>query len=285
MNVLVTGASGFIGRPVVALLLERGHHVHVVSRRQFDDPRCVAHHADLHEFDAADRLLAKAKPNVVIHLAWEVTPSVFWEAPTNLDWLASSVHLARAAIDGGCSAIVAAGSCSENLHFSEASPNVLPAATTSTLYTAAKIAFRVAAEQYSKQRNVRFAWGRVFYPFGSSEPSSKLVSTIARTLRNGQPVVLREPFRRIDYIHVSDVASGFVALATNCGAEGIYDIGTGTAVSLLEIALTIAAILGADPTLVIAHETSSAGPNMIGDPAPLRSTGWTPRYSLKAGLE
>ena len=102
-RVLLTGASGFIGRHVVPLLKSREFEVHAISRSR----------ADLLIPGVAAALVESIRPTHLLHLAWNAEPGRFWTAPDNLDWVAASLGLHRsfAALGGGRA--VFAGSCAE----------------------------------------------------------------------------------------------------------------------------------------------------------------------------
>ena len=73
MRVLVTGASGFLGRAACARLLEEGHEVVALVRRPGSEPagtRAVA--GDLAEPVTLVSAVADAAPDAVLHLAAEI---------------------------------------------------------------------------------------------------------------------------------------------------------------------------------------------------------------------
>jgi nucleoside-diphosphate-sugar epimerase len=72
MRVLVTGASGFVGRPTCAELLARGHDVMALVRRPGSEPEGTrAVRGDLVDAERLRAALAEAEPECVIHLAAE----------------------------------------------------------------------------------------------------------------------------------------------------------------------------------------------------------------------
>ena len=73
MKVLVTGASGFIGRAACAELNERGHDVVALVRRPGSEPPGTTPvHGDLRYAESLDKAIAEAKPDAVAHLAAEI---------------------------------------------------------------------------------------------------------------------------------------------------------------------------------------------------------------------
>ena len=95
-KVLVTGATGFIGRHVLPRLIARGYRVHAVGRTPIAGPLDVQwHNADLLAPGVAAALAATIRPSHLLHLAWTATSGEFWTAPENVDWVAASLALYR----------------------------------------------------------------------------------------------------------------------------------------------------------------------------------------------
>lgn len=164
-KILLTGGSGFVGRATAAALVEAGHEVHVASRRvPLSDvaSKAAVHTADLLQEDAARRLIAAVAPEVVLHLAWCVTPGHFWTDPANLDWITASLRLARAAAEGGVSRFVGVGTCFE-YDWPANAPCVegLTPLRVHTLYDAAKASLAATLRAYLATTSTRFAWARL----------------------------------------------------------------------------------------------------------------------------
>jgi nucleoside-diphosphate-sugar epimerase len=88
-----------------------------------------------------------------------------------------------------------------------------------------------------------------------------------------------------DYLHVDDVASGFVRLAL-ARASGIYNISSGTPITVQELMRTVGRILGKEDLIHFgkAEPRSWDPPHLCGDSSRLRSLGWGPQYDLERGL-
>ena len=115
-TVLVTGASGFIGRRVVAQLATEGRFEIVTASRRPDPrmPAGVTHHAvDMLALGAPVDLIQRVRPTHLVHLAWNAEPGRFWNAPDNLDWAAATLTLVRAFLEAGGTRAVLAGTCAE----------------------------------------------------------------------------------------------------------------------------------------------------------------------------
>src|SRR5579871_2830060 len=108
-RVLVTGATGLIGRHVCTSLVQRGFDVHGVARNAAAMPGVNLHACDLLDTDDAGRVIRGIRPQIVVHCAWVTTHGAFWQSPQNLDWLAASARLLRTAHDCGVLRVVGLG--------------------------------------------------------------------------------------------------------------------------------------------------------------------------------
>src|SRR5271170_2556865 len=96
-SVLVTGATGFIGRHCIDALVEQGFETHAISSQaELPVSREVTwHRVDLHEHLAVSELLATIRPSYLLHSAWYVKHGDHWSSKENLKWVTSSINLAE----------------------------------------------------------------------------------------------------------------------------------------------------------------------------------------------
>ena len=91
---LVTGASGFIGRRCLRHLVGANFEVHAVSREVgapgIDADGVRWHRTNLLEPERVEALVECVGASHLFHAAWIATPGVFWNTPENLDWVAAS---------------------------------------------------------------------------------------------------------------------------------------------------------------------------------------------------
>ena len=102
-KLLVTGASGFIGRQALSLLDLQEWEVHAVARNgpQAKMQGILWHSTDLLIPNAPEEIVKSIGPSHLLHLAWNATPGKYWTAPDNIDWLRASLALYQAVVAMG----------------------------------------------------------------------------------------------------------------------------------------------------------------------------------------
>jgi nucleoside-diphosphate-sugar epimerase len=288
MRILITGASGFIGRQVLSALRGKGVPIHAVSRRCTEDASsCVWHEADLLAPGVAGGLIGHIRPTHVIHLAWCVEHGRFWTDPANLDFAAATFALARACAEHRVVRFVAAGTCYEYDWPEDAncSETTTPLAGHS-LYDISKDACRRALTQFFDLQNIEFAWARLFFLYGAFETASRLVASLARALVNGEPA-LCSPGRAIrDFIDVRDAGQALAALTLG-SPLGPINIATGEAVTIADLAMMLGRLAGRPALVQLGALPDRAGdpPRIVADISRLRGELlFQPAHSLETGL-
>jgi UDP-glucose 4-epimerase len=225
-QVLVTGASGFIGSQLCDRLRQNGSQVHAVSRvgRSSGDSGLRWWRADLSELTAVRETLTAIKPDVIFHLASHVAgardPELVW--PTFRSNLLSTVNLLTVAREIGCLRFVLTSSMEEPVSGDADAPPSSP-------YAAAKLAGTAYARMFHALFALPVVILRVFMVYGPGQRDvQKLVPYVTLSLLRGEPPKLTSGLRAVDWIYVGDVVEALVVAARTSGLEGrTLDVGSG----------------------------------------------------------
>jgi nucleoside-diphosphate-sugar epimerase len=282
-RVLVTGASGFIGRPLVRALADGGWTVIGASRTRPERDPGVADWIEIDILTEDPRpLMAAARAETLVHLAWIATPGVYGHSLENLDWLRASAALSAAFLAEGGRRLVGAGTCLE-YDLDDA-----PGATgPRTIYAAAKHACRLVFErQIAAVEAASLAWPRIFFLLGAEDHPDRFAPSLARRLVAGETAEISQGLVERDFIDVRDAARAIAGLA-GARASGAFDVATGRGWRLRALAEAIAAKAGRPELLRVNPALDRAGEpqRLVGDPEPLRlATGVSPVYSIDRSI-
>lgn len=274
-RVLLTGATGLIGRQVVAPLEAAGVTVVAASRARGDD---------LLADPAA--VVARAGADHLVHLAWAGGAKDRWSAAANLDWVGASLRLLGAFAAAGGRRAVMVGSCAEYDWSAGGRLAEDAALRPATLYGAAKTATGIAAIAGAPVLGVSLAWARVFFCYGPGEPEGRLFGDIIRGLAAGRAVDCTDGLQRRDFLHTADVGRA-LAMLLQSGVEGPVNIGSGRAVAVREVIAEIARRTGGEALVRL-----GARPRPAGDPALIEAdvtrlfgeVGFRPRHDIASGI-
>lgn len=290
-RILVTGGTGFIGRHVVAALQQSVDWPEIHALRRPSSSRLshldgvIWHEADLLDENAASALMDKIKPSHLIHSAWVTEHGAFWTHPDNTPWLDASLRLADAFARQGGQRFIQLGTVAE---YDWQSGRMIEGVTPerpATPYGEAKLAFHRALVKHTTSGSFSAATARVFFVYGAHEKPGRLIPTACRALITRQPDSFGSLFQWRDFLHVSDLARGIVAL-TQSGLEGAVNIGSGGPVRLSLLLDTLERLTGQKGAFQRGARVEASGdpPILFADVNRLAQTGWLPLVTYEEGL-
>jgi nucleoside-diphosphate-sugar epimerase len=284
-RLLVTGGSGFIGARLCRRALEHGAIVHAVSRHgavASDEVRWER--ADLTDDSTVHALLLGLRPDIVIHLASEVSGSRDRDfvRPMLQANLVAAVNVMLATADASCRRLVLAGSMEE--------PDLGdPEAVALSPYAISKWAALAYARFFHALYELPMVHLRVFMVYGPGQRDlRKLVPYVTVSLLRGRAPKLTSGGRAIDWIYVDDVVEAFLRAATAPGVEGAsLDIGSGALVTARAVIARLCHLVGGDVEPAFGAIADRQLERVrVADPArAAEAMRWRPRTPLDEGLE
>ena len=237
MKIAVTGASGFIGRHVLACLVARSVETIAITRNRSRlsdwQSQVQVIELDIGSF-GADIYERLGRPDALIHLAWEGLPNYkslhHFEAE-----LPKQYGFLKAAVEGGLPVLVAAGTCFEYGMQTGALSEAMPTFPTNP-YGYAKDALRRQLEFLRSTHPFEFTWGRLFYLFGDGQSTNALYSQLKTAVSRGDRVFNMSGGEQLrDYLPVTDVAIAIAELAVRRCNAGVLNICAGKSVSVRQL--------------------------------------------------
>jgi UDP-glucose 4-epimerase len=285
-RVLVTGGAGFIGRRVVAALLEQGHEVTTVDLRAFpsDDVRSVI--GDLTEAGTANKAI-QAGTDVVIHLAALTSVVKSVEDPVgtyrlNVD---ATARLLEAARENDVHTFLLASTNAAAGDVKGATMNELVPLRPLGPYGATKAAAEMLLSAYTNCygiKGVALRFSNVYGP--GMEAKDSFIPRLMRAARDGEGVQVRGDGSMIrDVVHVDDVVQG-IFTTWQAGHTGPIILGSGQSVTVNEMVETARRVTGRP--IPVEHVPVPTGemPAVVLDISAIRALGYQPRYDLEAGM-
>lgn len=289
MRVLLTGATGFVGRHVLSALAEVDCDIFAITSHSQpieNNGRIKWITANLLCEEACNAAVAEAKADILIHMAWYAVHGKFWNAPENIDWSLASIGLLQAFARNGGKRAVLAGTCAEyDWQHGYCTEDVTPIVP-STKYGQCKDATRRLTKVLAEQAGIEWVWGRIFFPFGYGEPESRFLPSVLRSLLDNKPVLCTHGRQYRDFIPVEEVASAFVHLACKARTCGEFNVSSGVPVRLSRLVAFCVDYLGSSITPQFgAIKVSESEPLMlVGNNQKLMSSGWEQKTSWQSAL-
>jgi len=294
VRIAITGADGFVGRHLCALLREHGDDpVELTGPRREGHP-AAAHGMPVDVTDAAAVANALSDPRLdaVIHLAGFSSVGKSHEAPGAAFAVnaVGTVNVLRAARTRRVLVIGSGemyGAVEPGTRANEGHP-LRPLSP----YAASKVAAEVAALQFHRSYAADVVCARPFNHLGPGQDPSFVVPAFAAQLLEikrgrAEPVVRvgnLEPVR--DFSHVRDVVEAYRLLLEKGRAGEAYNVCSGRGQSIRDlldrmIELTgVRAKVEVDPARIRPVDL----PSLVGDPSKLIALGWRPRRTAQDAL-
>lgn len=305
MDVLLLGATGFIGNGVARALLEEGHSVWAVCRRG----------SEVHARIQRLKKIRSAKlriPLVSTITAAELVPTLRYRAHFDVlincigdgmdpnrrqlsDLWQANVSVTKEAIDLcrhlTIPRIVLSGTGFEygfseiSDKFSEQSP-----LNPRSLYSLSKALSYCHSTRQCRESGIQLIYLRIFGVIGPDDNAHRLVPSLARHLQSGRPIPLTDGNQVRDFLSVKDVGHAVIAAAqgTSNNAVETFNVCSGKGTAVRELVELVRQQFDAPSSLLLwgaLPRRDTEGTYLVGDNRKLiQATHWTPRTNLAAAI-
>lgn len=295
-RVVLTGATGFVARHLIPRLLAGGWQV-VGTARSAARPRWLDGvdwvNADPTEWNSTVELLAKLRPQALIHLAGQVHGPYPQLCAANVTAVSHLLHAAREKTPG--LRIVLFGSAAE---YGAVPENALPICESARCeplggYGATKLAATCLALAASREWQARISVVRPFNIVGAHMTpafvAGALIKRIHDALRagGGEPITIGRIDTTRDFVDVGDLSAAVARLLDLETAGDVYNLCSGRETSIRELLDTMLAMAGSglswkvDPALVRASDVARS----VGSCERARTQiGFEPRTTLEESV-
>jgi len=234
MRVAVTGATGFVGRHVVAELERLSISPVLVLRPESMPSRGLSKHV-ITQVDLlsppSNAFELMGQPDVVIHLAWTGLPN--YKSLHHFEsQLPAQYAFLRGLVQSGLPNIVVAGTCFEYGMQSGPLSEDTEAKPTNP-YGFAKDILRRQLEYLQHDQPFALTWARLFYLYGEGQAENSLLSQLKRSIGQGEKVFNMSGGEQLrDYLPVAEVSRLLVSLALRQDNLGIVNVCSGKPISV-----------------------------------------------------
>lgn len=230
MKVVVTGASGYIGRHVVDALIKMHHEViavDMINKGINTDATFLS--LDIFSDDIYNKL---GRPDACIHMAWK--DGFNHASDAHMGMLSKHYAFIKNMIDGGVKYLSVMGTMHEIGYYEGCVDENTPTNPLS-MYGIAKNALREASLLLAEKSNTSLMWLRAYYILGDDSNNNSIFTKITQMEHEGKasfPFVSGK--NKYDFIHVDELAKQIATASTQSEITGIINCCSGKPVSLAE---------------------------------------------------
>ncbi|MGK0325088.1 MAG: UDP-glucose 4-epimerase [Polaribacter sp.] len=286
-KILVVGGNGYLGKFLVKVLRENEADIFVISRNceQSNSQFTV----DITNFDETYKVIQKIKPDIVYHLAANISRNrdfTIYEEMATVN-VQGTLNILKSL--EGIDAHFIFTSSSE-IYGNNASPfheNQIPKPVSP--YSLTKINAEMLVQTYSTNQSKKFTNLRVFNFYGENMPEGFFIPQMIQSLKKGEDFLMTKGEQVRDFLYVGDVVKALVLTAKNSNSYGeTMNVCSGKGTKLSQLAAAVNTVMKTKAKIVlgaIPYRDNEVW-EMIGDNSKIKKiTDFEPKISIDKGIE
>lgn len=240
-KILITGASGFIGKNLVNEFIDKNYNVTVILRKKnkslFKSKKIKYIFSNNLFIEKKNWWKKKLKNiDVVIHLAWEAKPPKYQSSRKNFVCLNGSLNIALAALELKIKKFIGIGTCFEYDIQKNKKLSIKTSLNPKTIYASSKASLYLLLKNIFHNSSTTFVWTRLFYVFGKGDHKAKLIPYIKNQIKLNINININNPNKIKDYINVNEVCRRIRKISTtNRKTKNVYNICSGKGQTIKEL--------------------------------------------------
>lgn len=290
----ITGVAGFIGSNLADRLLLEGHRVVGIDNLAYGVREQVPDGVDFRLADIRSPQLAKDLEgiDVLFHLAAKNCIADCQTDPVETSDInvTGSVNVFRAAVEAGVGKVVYAES-SALYEGATRLPTPEEDVSPQSFYATSKFAEAAFADAFARFAGLRTTALRYFCVYGPRQDYRRTIppvmsAFVIKLLRGERPTIYGDGSKRRDFIYVDDVNDFHLRCIDDARTDGgVYNLGSGVSVSVLETYRTIARLLHSPLEPLFANDLAGEARENLADITRATNLGWRPKIALDEGLQ
>lgn len=298
MNILITGANGFIGSHLVRRLIN-DHKIIAIKRASSSLKRLEDLHDQIHWYNGEtlpdlEKVFSQEKVDLILHLATKYiklhtkTEEVKAMSESNIGFPSMLCDLA---VKHNVKYFINTGTCFEyqmsNKPISEGTP-----VGALNYYAASKLAFETILKYYIDTHKLHGLTLKLFYPYGEGD-NIKLMQVLFRSLIKNEPLAMTKGEQTLSFTYVNDIVEAYVSAikylqSRSAPQYDVFNIGNEQAISVKQIVSLLEKLTGNRNSIKIGEQPYSPNEvmHMQCDAGKARKLlNWSAKFSMEDSLK
>lgn len=286
-KILVVGGNGYLGTFLVKVLQEIEANVFVMSRNC--ETTDFQFKVDITNFDETYKVIQKIQPDIVYHLAANITRNrdfAVYEKMASVN-IQGTLNILKSLENIDAHFIFTSSSEIYGNNESPLNENQIPKPVSP--YSLTKMSAEMLVKTFSENHNKKFTNLRVFNFYGENMPEEFFIPQMILSLKRGEDFLMTKGEQVRDFLYVGDVVEALILTAKNTDSYSkTMNVCSGKGTQLSQLASAVNKTMNTKAKIIlgaIPYRNNEVW-EMIGDNSKIKnSIGFEPKVSIDEGIE